>query len=500
MSAQERSEARVASMRDALAAFIDQQRLLPASGGRLVVAVSGGADSLCLLHLLRSLCGPGKRYPTLQLHVAHLNHRLREPVSSQDAAAVAELARAWGLPVTLGEEDIQVLAKRDHLSLEEAAREARYRFLRRVAAGDPIAVAHHQDDQVETLVLHWIRGGGIASMSGLQPRQQDIIRPLLIFTRADTLAYCAQHGLTPLEDASNADLRYQRNRVRHELLPLLEQLNPNICATLLRNSEVMQVDVAWIEVQVDQHWSAVISHEETETIALRRSALLALPLSLQRHLWRRASANLCAGQSPFELRHYTLIEQALSQETGEALTLHLPGQLHFWRQGEQVLLKRVTEQQSLQIVQNNTEVILPVPGEVAVPGTPWLVRAEFVAAEEEAEILESLRTKDVIRTWHKLASNRYSVYIDRIHLDSVLRVRTRRAGDRIRPLGMAHSKKVQDICVDRHIPRQERDHIPLIFSRAQCIWLGGVCIDDRVRLTGETHHLLHLTMQRRYDV
>lgn len=482
-------------MGEELSAFIDQQQLLPRSG-RLVVAVSGGADSLCLLHLLRELCGPGKRYPTLQLHVAHLNHRLREPVSSQDAVAVAELAHAWGLPVTLGEEDVQELAKREHLSLEEAARVARYRFLRQVAAGDPIAVAHHQDDQVETLLQHWIRGGGIASMSGLQPRQQDIIRPLLIFTRADTLAYCSQHSLTPLEDASNTDLRYQRNRIRHELLPLLEQLNPNVRATLLRSAEVMQVDAFWIETQVDQHWPAVVSREEPEVIILHRSVLLTLPLSLQRHLWRRASASLCAGQSPLELRHYTLIEQALRQETGEALTLHLPGRLHFWRQGEQVLLRRAIEEPLLQAVQNNDEVLLPVPGEVVVPGTPWLVRAEIISSEEEAEILESLYTKDMTRTWHELASNRYSVYIDRIHLDSVLRVRIRRAGDRIRPLGMAHSKKVQDICVDRHIPRQERDHIPLIFSRAQCIWLGGVCIDDRVRITSETRHLLHLTMQR----
>src|SRR5262249_23151680 len=158
--------------------------------------VSGGADSLCLLHILHRLCGPGKRYPGIQLHAAHLNHQLRGPDSEQDALAVEQLVSSWGLPITIGRRDVLALARQQHRSLEEAAREARYAFLRELAQGQPIAVAHHQDDQVETLLLHWLRGGGLASTAGLQPRQRDIIRPLLNVTHTDTLAYCAQHQIT----------------------------------------------------------------------------------------------------------------------------------------------------------------------------------------------------------------------------------------------------------------------------------------------------------------
>src|SRR6266566_2005556 len=310
--------------------YIDEHQLLPASGD-VVVGVSGGADSLCLLHLLDQLCGPGKRYPGVRLHAAHLNHKLRGEAGDRDAAAVTSIVASWGLPLTVGEIDVPALARTEQRSLEDAARVARYRFLREVAHGQPIAVAHHADDQVETLLLHWLRGSGLAGLVGMLPRQQDIIRPLLEVSHAETVAYCRQHGLVPLEDASNSDARFLRNRIRHELLPLLESMNPGIRATILRNAQVVRVDAEWIEEQVNNAWPAVVVSENEDSIKLNASALLALPLSLQRHLLRRVTAQLCAGQSPLELRHYVLIEQLLQRERrGQGpptATLHLPGRL-----------------------------------------------------------------------------------------------------------------------------------------------------------------------------
>ena len=195
-------------MLEKIATYIDQHRLFPESG-TIIVAVSGGADSLCLLHVLNRLCGsrPEARYPAVLLHVAHLNHKLRGEASYQDAAFIVQLADSWGLPVTIGEIDVPALARQEGRSLEDAARTARYRFLREVAQGRLIAVAHHADDQVETLLLHWLRGEGLAGMVGMLPRQQDIIRPLLGVTHAETVAYCSQHALLPLEDTSNRDPR-----------------------------------------------------------------------------------------------------------------------------------------------------------------------------------------------------------------------------------------------------------------------------------------------------
>lgn len=483
--------------------YIEQHSLLPRQG-TVVVAVSGGADSLCLLHVLQRLCGPGKQYADVQLHVAHLNHQLRGIAGEHDAALVARIAESWDLPVTIGTIDVPTLAREEQRSLEEAARVARYRFLRDVAQGQPIAVAHHMDDQVETLLLHWLRGGGLASMVGLQPRQRDIIRPLLAITHADTLVYCAQNGIEPVEDASNFDPRFVRNRIRHELIPLLEAMNPAIRETLLRNAEVMHVDFSWLESQVDAHWSEVVALEQSTRIQLRRPALLALPLSLQRHLMRRATAQLCDGQSPLELRHYRLIELLIQRERADGqLSIHLPQHLQFVRSGAALIFEHMHGYAPAQVaLPANEETVLTVPGSVAVAGTSWIARADLLPAALQEQVQRALQGNAWSEVWHLLPVTATTVYVDADRLcdnDEVsgplsLRVRTRRAGDRIQPLGMAHEKKVQDILVDKHIPRSERASIPLFFAKKHCVWLAGIHLSERARLTAETRRIVRLAI------
>ncbi len=468
---------------------LEEHHLLPAEG-EVVVAVSGGGDSLCLLHLLHSLCGPEKIYPGVRLRVAHLNHQLRGKESTREAEEVAQLAAAWELPAIIGSIDVRALAQREQRSLEDAARVARYRFLREVARGGRIAIAHHADDQVETLLLHWLRGGGIASMVGLQPMQQDIIRPLLAINHADTLAYCTAHGLVPLEDASNTDPRFLRNRIRHELLPLLEAMNPGFRAIQLRTAEVMQVDVAWIEAQVDASWPEVVISEQEGRIRLRRGALCNLPLSIQRHLLRRISALLCDGQSPLELRHYKLIEQLVQlHNRRRMLEQHMPGRLRVLRIGEEIIFECLDETRQTMPAER-AAAVLPLPGQVIVPGTDWLAIAELLTDEQTQAIQQAGKRGD----WRSLATTPNVVYIDGDRVGTAFVVRTRQPGDRIQPLGMAHEKKVQDILVNKHITRSERDSIPLFFSEGASVWLGGICIDERVRLTPTTRQIVRLSL------
>ncbi len=481
-----------------VAAYIERYQLLPASG-EIIVAVSGGADSLCLLHLLHRLCGPGpgKLYSGVRLHVAHLNHKLRGETGSRDAAYVAQLATDWGLPVTLGEIDVPMLASQERRSLEDAARTARYRFLREVAQGQLIAVAHQSDDQVETLLLHLLRGEGLYGMAGMLPRQQDIIRPLLEVSHAETVAYCQQHHLVPLEDASNIDPRFLRNRIRHELLPLLESMNPGIRATLLRNAEVIRTDITWIDARVDSCWPAVVIAESPECITLSIDELNKLPLALQRHLLHRVAARLCEGQPPLELRHYLLIEQLVQRPPGrEEQELDLPAHLRVRRNLNVLVVERLLQKEPLPIFSAwDTEILLPVPGEAEVTGTPWLASAEFVTGEIAGQARQALEHGDWTTVWRLLPATRHTVYIDGDSIGSYLRVRTRRSGDRIQPLGMVGEKKVQDVLVDKHIPRAERPYIPLFFSGSRCIWLAGVCIDERVKLTGKTQKIIRLSIQ-----
>ncbi len=474
--------------------YSERHQLLPAQG-RIVVAVSGGADSLCLLHLLLQLCGPSKRYPAVELHAAHLNHMLRGAESAHDAQAVASMMAAYAVPYTLGEIDVIALARAEKRSLEDAARVARYRFLREVAQGRPIAIAHHADDQVETLLLHWLRGSGLSGLVGMPPRQQDIIRPLLEITHAETVAYCQEHKLTPVEDYSNSDPRFLRNRIRHEVMPLLQELNPGIQRTLLRNAEVVRVDLAWLETQVDTSWASVVVSEQEHASQLDLSTLLALPLSLQRHLLRRVTAHLCEGQSPLEPRHLLLIEQMLIHRQNSEM--HLPQHLRVRTHNNALIFERQNStQKPATSEQAHDAAILAIPGEIQVLGTSWQAKAEIVPEPMATQLRHALHQENWAEIWSSFAPvDPYSVYIDGASLGTQLLVRTRRPGDRMQPLGMLAEKKVQDIFTDNHIPRTTRATIPLFFSNTHCLWVAGSCLDHRVRLTKHTQQIIRLSIQ-----
>ncbi len=478
--------------------YIDKHQLLPPSG-EVIVAVSGGADSLCLLHLLNCLCGPGKRYPEVRLQAAHLNHKLRGEASDRDATAVASIVKSLGLPCTLGIVDVPELARAEQRSLEEAARSARYRFLREVAQGKLIAVAHHADDQVETLLLHFLRGSGLSGMVGMLPRQQDIIRPLLEVRHAQTVAYCQEHGIEPLEDLSNTDPRFLRNRIRHELVPFLQSLNQGFDSTLLRNAGVIAVDVEWLEAQIDACWPDVVISEQDNVITLGRDALSSLPLSLQRHLLRRVTAHLCDGQSPLEIRHFILIEQLLGYRDRRERELDLPHELRMIYSFDEIKFEHLHAHTATRDIitweqQREEAVLLPIPGRIRVTGTPWTARAEPVPDGLMTEVRDALRQEDWTEVWRLLPATHQVVYVDADVTGSSLEVRTRKPGDRMRPLGMQHEKKMQDIFVDQHIARSDRGSIPIFFSAAHCIWLAGVCLDDRARLTCKTQQVVRLAI------
>ncbi len=275
----------------------------------------------------------------------------------------------------------------------------------------------------------------------------------------------------------------------------MESMNPGIRATLLRNAEVVSVDMQYIETQVDTIESDVVLTQEKNGFTVSVPALLARPLSLQRHLLRRITARLYGGQSPLEPRHYTLIEQFLQHDNqGEQRMLHLPAQLRLVRIVNSVRIYRIAEESMPIISASAEENLLPIPGQSVIKGTPWLAMAEEIAEDITQQVLPALSREDWSEVWRLLPTNRHTVYIDGNTVDTVLPVRTRRPGDRIRPLGMTHEKKVQDILVDSHIARAERDGIPLFFSAGHCIWLAGVCIADSVRLTSTTRRIVRLSI------
>lgn len=231
------------NLQTAVRAFCTEHALL--DPGPVIVAVSGGADSLVLLHILNAVCGTFG----VTLHVATYDHGLRGAEGAEDAAYVREMAEKWGLPVTVGAGDVRALAAEWRLGLESAARRARYAFLietARAVGAQTVATGHHQDDQAETVLLHVLRGAGLAGLRGMLPithlGEVRLVRPLLAVTRAELTAYAAAAGITPRHDATNDDLTYTRNRLRHQIMPLLRGINPDVSSALARLAETARED------------------------------------------------------------------------------------------------------------------------------------------------------------------------------------------------------------------------------------------------------------------
>jgi len=312
--------------------FVQRYKLIP-PGETLVVGVSGGADSVCLLHLLAGW----QQKLGLNLHVAHLDHQLRGAESEADARYVVSLAGSLGVLVTAGRRDVSAYRDERNCSLEEAARELRYDFLATVA-GDVgarrVAVGHTRDDQVETILLHILRGAGTAGLRGIKPcspltgGKGEVtpfltIRPLLELSREETLRYCRRHRLKPRRDSSNLSPAFLRNRLRLQLLPLLREYNPGIDRALLRLAEIADADVSFIEQQAQQVWEEV-AREEGEVIYLEKKKVASLPLALQRQVIRLAIARVWGDTRDIEANHIEAVRGLVTAPRGKSAPLPHP--------------------------------------------------------------------------------------------------------------------------------------------------------------------------------
>jgi len=458
--------------------FIREQNLI-SGGDRVVVAVSGGADSVCLLHILAR----HKKNWGAELHVAHLNHQLRGRESDADAEYVSRLAVKLGLQATVESRDVAAYRDGEGGSLEEAAREVRYGFLSEVAAKcdtNRVVVGHTCDDHVETVLLHLLRGSGTAGLVGLRPRsilrsadgrQIEVIRPLMEVTRQETVSYCGRYRLAPRSDSSNESPSFLRNRIRMELLPVLRSYNPDIDGALVRLAEIAADDVSFLEQQVSLLWPEVVS-EQDGALHLDTDKLRTRPAAIQRQLFRRAIKQLRGDLKDIEADHIETMLQALSKPAGKKIYLPDGLTLH-------------TEYKNLVLTPTRTPVC-PLPdiqrtASVHIPGctdlSGWRVRAELVRESDGGD-------------------NGLTAHLDMDKVGRKMTVRRRRPGDRFQPLGMNQIKKLQDFMVDSRIPQSWRDRVPLVCSDKQILWVVGWRIDDRVKVTGKTKNILRLQFER----
>jgi tRNA(Ile)-lysidine synthase len=462
--------------------YIKEQRLIT-PGQKLLAAVSGGPDSVCLLHILFKL----RQELNIGLHIAHLNHQLRGKESAADAVYVAELARKLGIGATIESRNVKAYRKQHHISLEEAAREVRYTFLAEVAANagaERVAVGHTAADHVETILMHLIRGSGTRGLIGLRPvnvrRSGDtsltIIRPLLELTREETEAYCRRHRLHPRTDSSNLSPELFRNRIRHELLPLLKSYNPLVAEALQRTARIAADDLDFIDKEVIRQQNQVM-HREGNAVILDRKKFLALSPALQRYLLRSAIESILGDLKDIEARHIEDLLAGLAKPAGKVIGL--PERLNFTIEYDRYILAPDTAS-TCPFPALGKEYALQMPGRTSIPG---------------GDILTSFMTLDEVKGEYR-GTNDFAAYFDFAKTGSVLTVRHRLEGDRFQPLGLKDTKKLNAFMIDARIPRAWRGRIPIVAAPGQIIWVVGWRIDERVKVTDKTRKVLRLEFRR----
>jgi len=494
------------SLEQRVLGFIQQHQLI--SGEKLAVAVSGGPDSVCLLHILAKL----QKELKVSLHVAHLNHQLRGIESEADANYVSDLAHQLAIPATIEGRDVKGYQAEHRLSLEEAAREVRYSFLTEVAKSigtNLVAVGHTMDDHIETILLHLIRGTGTKGLRGLQPYSEwksksgsfTIIRPLLEVSRRETEDYCQSHELKPRIDVSNISLSPLRNRIRHQLLPLLKSYNPGIAQAVLRTGRIASDDIAFLDKQTAQLWDEV-AQEQGETIVLDKKRFDQLPPAPKRYLFRAAVERLLGSTKDIEMRHIEQMLSAVNKPAGKRLSL--PGGLIFSIEYSKYLL--TLDPNSLSPLPSlDTEFQLRIPGKTLFPG--WRVEASIIdpsvvkgkpeGANTPSEIITPLPLiKGKGTKGMGLIKNDFAAYFDLDKVGDKLLVRPRQPGDRFQPLGLDQPKKLNEFMIDAKIPRAWRQRIPIVCSPEHIIWVAGWRLDERVKVSEDTKKVLRLEFKQ----
>ncbi len=443
-------------------------------GARVVLAVSGGPDSVALCQIFYCLRGE----LALELVVAHVHHGLRGREADEDARFVTGLARDLDLPVVVRHLDVRGW-QRDHGgSLQMAARTLRYRCLRAVMAEENsgrLALGHNADDQAEDILLRLFRGAGPRGLSGMPAVNGDgLIRPLLACRRREIVEYLGQHGLKYREDSSNREPWCQRNRLRLEVLPLLRRcFNTRLDAALMRTAAIFQEEEKFWESLVENWLERHAGRDGGAGITLPADLLLEAHPALQRRVLRRGLEMICGRLTGFGFRHVDVI-LGLCRSEGANREIHLPN-------------LAVAEKSYGRLALRPLRPLLPsFRQEVPGPASYYFRELDHTLLIEEAEAPEPM----------SFGRDPSQVVVDRDAICFPLLLRFGEAGDRFRPLGMGGSKKLKDFFMDAKISRSRRRLTPVLCDRGRIIWVVGHRIDDRVKVTVQTRRLLRFEYRR----
>lgn len=431
----------------------------------ILVGVSGGVDSVVLLDILVKL----RPVYNLTIFVAHLNHGLRGKAADEDEAFVVNLAEKYNVKVYTKKEDMLAYADANKISSEEAGRVLRYAFFDEIMQREniqKIAIAHNKNDQAETILMRIMRGTGLDGIVGIKPVNGRIIRPLLFCSRVEIEAFECAEKLNHREDDTNKENIYTRNTIRNQLIPQLENLyNPNLVEGLSRMGQLLADDLEIIENQLEEILQKIAFQRQEKMVSFNRRVFLDLSLGLKRRVLRHAIQSIQGDLVNIEEKHIHNMIQLISQgKTGKEIHL-----TNGW------------------IAKNNYDFF-----EISQPSEKYAnyefeleigKKQSFGTFEIETFVEDKIKidfyTKDI-----------FLKFFDYDRIKSSLKVRNRRPGDRIVPLGMKGSKKIKDLFIDEKVASDKRNQIPLIVCGDEIVWVVGYRIGDGFKVSEQTKKVL----------
>ena len=457
---------------------------------KILIGVSGGPDSICLWHLLMTLAAKFE----IRIGVAHLNHGLRAGPSDRDARFVREMAECYHTPFYYQKMDIRGAAKKSQRSIEEAGRMARYAFFRKTAAThgfDKIALGHHRDDNAEQMLMNMLRGAGLDGLGGIPPKRDQIIRPLIRICRQDILTYLAENRLEYVTDQTNADTLFLRNKIRHQLMPLLEkEFNPKVAESLNRLSEICRSEKEWLDDLVHGTLEQVTLHRGKNHLILSISGLRRLH---QAHLCRLMRTAIRKIKGDLRRIRMAQIDAAVGLiHSNKAMAWSdLPDRIRIEKQGDQLILRQAShnlrEGQSTPAPPAYAYVI----GQAAdLPLDLWIPEIQknvTISGPYEAA------GPDIDRK-----DPSFAVFdLDRLRFPLI--IRNPKPGDRLTPLGMKGSQKLKNFFINNKVPQPDRRLYPVLVSEREIIWIAGHRVAESVKVTQTSQRLVTAELKESRD-
>lgn len=441
------------------------------SGDKVVVGVSGGPDSLCLLHLLYKL----RDNLNIDLYVAHVNHCIRGKTANEDEKFVVNFAQNLKLPIYTTRVKVKEYAEEKRISLEEAGREVRYSFLNKIVlevGANKIAVGHNLNDKVETFLLNLLRGSGMEGLKGIEPKRGNIIRPLIEVKRGDIEDYCKENNLVPRMDETNIEPIFARNKVRLDLIPYLEKnFNPNIIESLNKTSELIYEENLFLQNLAMEGFLSCLIESSKTGVKLSIKKFNLLHDVIKRRVIRIAIKEINEYNNPAEKIHVEQIMDLVKKaKTGS--WIRIPGNIIARIEyGNLIITGELWCQKKL-----NYSYPVFIPGIVDIPE----LNAQLITKIIYPKDIESIKLSNFI------------CLLDKDKIPENIFIRNRRNGDIINPSGMQGSKKLKDYFIDEKIPREERDRIPLIASGNEIIWIIGKRYSEKYKVTVQTKEVVML--------